>query len=94
MVTGAAAGAGGATGTTGSGAGVSGAFFLLKKLNIVWWRDCEGTPAGPAMKKLANILPEQQYVLSSHENGATRRRNRRIDAASRRQALEKRRRPR
>jgi len=46
------------------------------------------------MKKLANILPEQQYVLSSHENEGAPRRQRGIDAATRRQALEKRGQPR
>jgi hypothetical protein len=39
------------------------------------------------MKKVANILPEQQYILSSHENAAAPRRHRRVQAAPRRQAL-------
>jgi hypothetical protein len=46
------------------------------------------------MKKVANILPEQQYIPASHGNMAAPRRNRRIKAATRRQALEKRGRPR
>jgi hypothetical protein len=65
------AGAGAAA--LGSGTSVSG-FFLLKKLNIGEGDSCARCRRIPAMKKVANILPEQQsaspYAGFKAESGA------------------------